>query len=65
MGSINQKDQLDSDRFNKAVERVKASLRDEMGKLKFNEDLYSRVGNFMKSIRPNLSHTVNQNLEGF
>lgn len=63
MGSVTEKDQLDSDRFKNAVSDVKMSLRDAMSKVKFNIDSYLRAFEFRKGVAPMLSIQVQQMTE--
>lgn len=60
MGSVTEKDQLDADRFKESVERVRESLRDQMAKVKYTDDMYSKALEFTKAIRPLLSNQVQQ-----
>lgn len=63
MGSISEKDQMDADRFRKALSDVKMSLRNEMAKVKFNDDAYSKALQFRQGITPILSIQVLQNIQ--
>lgn len=60
MGSVTEKDQLDADRFREAVTNVRESLRDQMAKVKYTDDVYSKAFIFLKGVRPLLSNQVQQ-----
>lgn len=59
-GSIAEKDQLDADRFRENVARARESLREQMAKVKYTDDIYTKSFQFLQAVRPLLSNQVQQ-----
>lgn len=62
-GNILQKDQMDSERFYKSVEKTRDSLRDQMSKLKFSGDIMLQFLNIRETLKSTLSSHIQQTIQ--
>lgn len=62
-GNILQKDQMDSERFYKSVDKTRDSLRDHMAKLKFSGDIMIQFLKLRDTLKSNLSTHIQQAIQ--
>lgn len=62
-GSVLQKDQMDSERFYKSVEKTRDSIREQMAKLKFSGDVMIQFLEIRNVLKPTLSSHIQQTIQ--